>query len=378
MRLVRSLILFGLGASVACAQQTGPNADERPSTPPTGPSVAQPAPAPAPATPPAVSADPEVAAIQKMVVGSFHTKGEADEPALSWNAAVVTITGLDNAVYFEVSRRDDAANPFRSGILHVFRRQGQLRLRVFDFTGQPTFKDAVVGLWLAPAAFPKASVDQLRPQVDLVQQMGSGAGIWVGASANPVPTMRGGAVEMTSEISLRPDAISVADRGIDAAGKQVWGPGTGKSTVFTRGDVLGRVDVQPSGLVILTLMDPAATAPKLVDGGTVVMQYTGHLPDGVVFDTSRQEGRQAFRVTVPANIPPGINQGVMGIGTGERRRLVIPSALAYGEAGSRAGRVPPNSTLYFDIECLVVELPPAPAAAPVPAPADAPTAPTGK
>ena len=42
--------------------------------------------------------------------------------------------------------------------------------------------------------------EQLRPQMDLVQQAGSGQGVWVGATAAPAPTTRGGAAPDSDRI----------------------------------------------------------------------------------------------------------------------------------------------------------------------------------
>lgn len=50
----------------------------------------------------------------------------------------------------------------------------------------------------------------------------------------------------------------------------------------------------------------------------------------------------------------GWDQGLLGICEGEKRKLVIPSELAYGSAGSPP-TIPPDATLVFEVECVRIE-----------------------
>ncbi|HEX5651007.1 MAG TPA: FKBP-type peptidyl-prolyl cis-trans isomerase [Steroidobacteraceae bacterium] len=100
-------------------------------------------------------------------------------------------------------------------------------------------------------------------------------------------------------------------------------------------------------------------------GAKVTVHYSGWLYDhaapdhkGKPFDSSR-EGGQPFSFALGARqVIAGWDQGVAGMRVGGQRRLVIPSALAYGEQGA-GGVIPPMATLVFDVELLDVQ--PAPA-----------------
>jgi FKBP-type peptidyl-prolyl cis-trans isomerase FkpA len=42
---------------------------------------------------------------------------------------------------------------------------------------------------------------------------------------------------------------------------------------------------------------------------------------------------------------------------GGKAKFTCPASIAYGEKGSRSGTIPPNTTIYFEVELLAV-LPP--------------------
>jgi FKBP-type peptidyl-prolyl cis-trans isomerase FkpA len=103
----------------------------------------------------------------------------------------------------------------------------------------------------------------------------------------------------------------------------------------------------------------AGTGATAVTGSLVAVHYTGWLfdasaPDqkGPVFETSLAGAPFAFVLGTGAVIR-GWDQGVPGMREGGLRRFIIPPDLAYGD--TRAGIIPPNATLVFEIDLLAVE-----------------------
>ncbi len=87
-------------------------------------------------------------------------------------------------------------------------------------------------------------------------------------------------------------------------------------------------------------------------GDTVSVHYVGTLPNGQEFDNSNKRG-EPFEFTLgEGRVIKGWEDGVVGMKVGGKRILVIPSDLAYGDAGY--GPIPPKATLVFSIELLGV------------------------
>jgi FKBP-type peptidyl-prolyl cis-trans isomerase len=106
----------------------------------------------------------------------------------------------------------------------------------------------------------------------------------------------------------------------------------------------------PSGLRYL-VRSPGEGAPASL-GAQVVVHYEGYLLDGTKFDSSRDRGEPfVFRVGTGAVIK-GWDEAFLAMKKGEKRTLLIPWWLAYGEAGK--GPIPPKATLRFEVELLEI------------------------
>ncbi|MCU0688264.1 MAG: CpcT/CpeT family chromophore lyase [Phycisphaerales bacterium] len=324
-----------------------------------------------------ISTDSTVKMVISRLTGMKYAEAVGDRAALSLGAGVVTVKGLDNAVYFEVARADDPARPFRSGIWHVFMRRGQPVIRQFDVRTGGNATSAFAGFWAAPQALPVFDLASLGVALEMPLTI-SGESV-TAATANPFPSTAMGATEVTSTWTLNADGLTFDDRGFDAAGNQVFGSGpvTFKPLDAAKGP---KVNIMPTGTIVVDLVPPAP-GEGLVAGGEAAVHYSGWLASGVSFGTSREPNPRTgnvepFRFT-HGNVIPGFNDGVIGINRGAVRRIFVPAAQGYG-ARAR-GAIPANSDLYFLVETLwhqapqpKVEATPAAPVAPV-TPAVAPT-----
>lgn len=89
--------------------------------------------------------------------------------------------------------------------------------------------------------------------------------------------------------------------------------------------------------------------------GTVVsVHYTGTLENGTKFDSSLDRNQPIEFPLGQGMVIPGWEEGIEGMKVGEKRKLIIPYNLAYGEAG-RAPVIPPKANLLFDVELVAVK-----------------------
>ena len=106
-----------------------------------------------------------------------------------------------------------------------------------------------------------------------------------------------------------------------------------------------------SGLKYVDEVAGTGESPK--PGQMVTVHYTGTLEDGTKFDSSRDRNEPyTFRIG-SGTVIRGWDEGIMTMKVGGRRKLIIPPELGYGARGR--GTIPPNATLYFDIELLGVK-----------------------
>src|SRR5438045_1254948 len=96
------------------------------------------------------------------------------------------------------------------------------------------------------------------------------------------------------------------------------------------------------------------TGDEAVAGATVTVHYVGvAFRSGEEFDASWNRG-EPFRFKLgKGQVIPGWDQGVQGMKVGGRRRLTIPSAMAYGARGA-GGVIQSHEPLIFVVDLLGV------------------------
>jgi len=89
-------------------------------------------------------------------------------------------------------------------------------------------------------------------------------------------------------------------------------------------------------------------------GDQVLVHYVGFLEDGTKFDSSYDRG-QPFQFPVgQGRVIPGLDEICLHMRPGEKRRVLVPASMAYGDKGSKRFGIPPKALLIFDVELIEV------------------------
>ena len=115
----------------------------------------------------------------------------------------------------------------------------------------------------------------------------------------------------------------------------------------------GNTEEMENGLIIEDLV--VGDGAEAQDYNKVVVNYTGSLEDGSIFDSSLNPGREPFTFTLGVgSVIKGWDLGVKGMKVGGKRKLTIPPELGYGDQGA-GDVIPPGATLIFEVDLLEVE-----------------------
>ena len=107
-----------------------------------------------------------------------------------------------------------------------------------------------------------------------------------------------------------------------------------------------------SGLLYIVRQVGKGNPPEPRD--TVLTECVGYLEDGTKFWSSYDTGKP-FQVPLGAGkLIRGWEEAYLTMHPGEKRRLIIPAALAYGHQGNKQAGIPPDATLVLDVELLSV------------------------
>jgi hypothetical protein len=297
-------------------------------------------------------ADDEMTQVAAALTGSWKCSINGS-PDVVISISPVVSKDMPDLLYAEVARGDALDRPYRQAIWQLHRVKDKLRLKTMEFRRERGEMLSASGLWAAPDQFPSFGSDDVITTLDI--DLTKTGNAWKGKTPHSYPTSMGGAVEMTSDISISPTEFITNDRGTDASGKEVWPVGAPNGYKFTKFDAGVKVHRLPNGVVVIDYPG-AAAGPVAKNGDKVMVHYTGYIGNGWMFDSSHERGIPLTHTLGGKYnfIAEGFRAGMMDAQKGLHRKLVIPGHLGFGEAGELHGKVPANATLYVDMEVVDV------------------------
>jgi FKBP-type peptidyl-prolyl cis-trans isomerase len=124
------------------------------------------------------------------------------------------------------------------------------------------------------------------------------------------------------------------------------------------GPELGTKTTTIQGMKVTTLKE--GSGPEAKNGDRLSFHYIGTLADGTKFDSSIDRNAPYPLTLVNGTLRSGAggvikgwDLGLVGMKVGEKRKLVIPPELAYGERGFPP-IIPANATLIFEVELMAI------------------------
>jgi FKBP-type peptidyl-prolyl cis-trans isomerase len=121
-----------------------------------------------------------------------------------------------------------------------------------------------------------------------------------------------------------------------------------RTTVLQRGEAQDCANIQSRRGDVLEVSYEARVAAGNAVGSDVA--------SGIVYDSSESRGTgQPYQMVLGSgDMLPGVDLGLYDACPGERRRIEVPAALAYGARGNKLFRIPPDSDLVWTVDILSI------------------------
>ena len=111
--------------------------------------------------------------------------------------------------------------------------------------------------------------------------------------------------------------------------------------------------VTDSGLKYFDIESGEGATPQ--EGQVVFLHFTGWLEDGAKLGSTLESGQPIPYQLGSGELFPGFEEGISSMKVGGIRQMIFPPELAYGEAGTAGGQVPPDATIIFEVEVLGIQ-----------------------